>query len=133
VPGVRRDGGAVTGVATTAGALNAEVVGNAAGAWAPVVDRMVGVEHPLRRTRSPIVRSETGDRDDWDFPFTLLANEYYLRWCPSGIYVGRYDTTYRLNGDVEPHQVDAERGVPRVRPVVPAGCGSHRLVVPGGQ
>jgi len=105
VTGVRRDGGAVTGVATTTGVLDAEVVGNAVGAWAPVVDRMVGVEHPLRRTRSPIVRYETGDRDDWDLPFTLLANEHYLRRCPSGVYVYRHDTTYRLNGNVEPHPV----------------------------
>jgi sarcosine oxidase subunit beta len=60
VTDVLRDGSEVTGVETTAGALSADYVVNAAGAWAREIGEMAGVELPVspRRRKLMVVDPE---------------------------------------------------------------------------
>lgn len=59
VTGLRIDSGRVTAVETAAGDFPCGVVVNAAGAWAPEVGRMAGLEIPVRPVRGQIVGTET--------------------------------------------------------------------------
>lgn len=91
--------------------IDADVVVNAAGPWAPEIDRMVGLEFPLRHTRGPILSLETGaDRPE---PFSLFERGLYCRSRPEGLYVGRFATDYgegeRLDPDATLEVDDAFR------------------------
>ena len=59
VTGLRIDSGRVTAVETESGPLPCNLVVNAAGAWAPEVGRMAGVEIPVRPVRGQIIGTET--------------------------------------------------------------------------
>lgn len=52
------DGGRVTGVATDAGNLNAAIVVNATGVFAPAIGRMIGLEIPIKPRRGQIIVTE---------------------------------------------------------------------------
>ena len=47
VTGIHTEGGRVRGVETETGRYDAPIVVNSAGAWAPEVGRMIGLEHPI--------------------------------------------------------------------------------------
>jgi sarcosine oxidase subunit beta len=72
---VVEDGG-VIGVETSKGAVDADVVVNAAGPWAPVLNRMVGVSVPLRHTEAPIVVMDT--EENFKLPSVNLTNGVYF-------------------------------------------------------
>lgn len=58
VTGVIMAGGRVEGVETTQGRLLAPVVVNAAGAWAPLIGKMAGLELPIKPRRGQIMITE---------------------------------------------------------------------------
>lgn len=59
VTGLRVQAGRVTGVETAAGPIPCDLVVNAAGAWAPQIGRMAGLDIPVRPVRGQIVGTET--------------------------------------------------------------------------
>ncbi|MBX9625532.1 MAG: FAD-dependent oxidoreductase [Gemmataceae bacterium] len=58
VTGLRVESGRVTAVETATGAIPCGLVVNAAGAWAPEIGRMAGVEIPVRPVRGQILGTE---------------------------------------------------------------------------
>lgn len=77
VTDVHVEDGAVTGVETTDGGMNAGTVVNAAGPWAPELNGMVGVSHPLRHTYGRILVLE---RDEsFELPFVTFESGTYFR------------------------------------------------------
>lgn len=59
VTGLRLAARRVTGVETTAGLISCGAVVNAAGAWAPQIGRMAGLDIPVRPVRGQILGTET--------------------------------------------------------------------------
>ncbi len=59
VTGLRIESGRVVGIDTVAGPVACNLVVNAAGAWAPDIGRMVGLEIPVRPVRGQIIGTET--------------------------------------------------------------------------
>lgn len=59
VTGIQLHAGRVTGVVTADGTIACDTVVNAAGAWAPVVGRMVGIEIPVRPVRGQLLGTES--------------------------------------------------------------------------
>lgn len=76
VTDVRTDGNEIAGVATTAGEIDADVVVNAAGPWAPQLDAMVDVSLPLRHSYAPISVLESPS--DLDLPTVILESGLYF-------------------------------------------------------
>ncbi|MDG5775285.1 FAD-binding oxidoreductase [Haloarculaceae archaeon H-GB2-1] len=100
VTDVRTDDGEVTGVVTDSGTVDADVVINAAGPWAPVLDDMVGVETPIRHTHGPILVLEADQ--PLDLPLTFFEDEVYLRQegrtrALAGQFVTAYENADRLD------------------------------------
>lgn len=58
VTGIRLQGDKVVGVDTTKGSIDTPLVINAAGAWAPVIGKMAGLEIPIKPRRGQIAISE---------------------------------------------------------------------------
>lgn len=104
VTDVHTDGSRVSGIDADGGRVPVDAVVNAAGPWAPAVDRLAGIELPLRHTRGPMV--EIADDHDRR-PFTEFETGEYVVGG-RGTVVGRYDTTY---GTAERLDPDAERTV----------------------
>ena len=77
VTDVIQDGTGVTGVETTDGRVEADVVVNAAGPWAPRVNDLVDVSLPLRHTRGPILVLDAGE--PIDLPYVLFESGDYYR------------------------------------------------------
>ena len=102
--------GAVAGVETSSGVVEAGDVVNAAGPWAPRVAGMAGIDLPLRHTYGPIVVLETGR--ETDLPLTLLPDDYYVREeGPTGVLVGNFATEYDEAPVLDPdaaHAIDHE-------------------------
>lgn len=73
---IETESGSVTGVQTSMGHLDADVVINAAGPWALRLNEMVGVEIPLRHTLAPILTLEM-DRAI-DLPTVMCEDGLYL-------------------------------------------------------
>ena len=105
VMAVRAAAGRVTGVETSAGAIDAAVVVNAAGPWAGLIASMVGVELPLE----PIPRHVlvTGG-----FPLaperrTLVidaASSFYFHREGAGVLMGMGDPDERASFDLTPDE-----------------------------
>ncbi len=101
VTDVTLEGGAVTGVETDDGHLEADVVVNAAGPWAPTLNEWAGVSLPLCHTLGPMLALE--GKSTADLPFTLFESRRYVR--PVGdarAYVGEYQTDYVEGQRYEP-------------------------------
>lgn len=78
VTGIRTQTNAVTGVETTDGTFDADVVVNAAGPWAPELNDMVGVSLPLRHTTGPILVLDANE--PLSLPFLKnVGGPYYFR------------------------------------------------------
>lgn len=58
VTGILQQNGRITGVETPEGPIYAELVVNAAGAWAPVIGEMAGLQIPIRPRRGQIFITE---------------------------------------------------------------------------
>lgn len=93
------DPGEEVGIDTSAGEITADAVVNAAGPWAPEVDRFVGLEFPLRHTRGPILSFSSSDRPE---PFSLFERGLYCRSHSEGLYVGRFATDFEAGERLDP-------------------------------
>lgn len=85
--------GAVVGLETSAGRVEADLVVNAAGPWATEINDLVGLSLPLCHTLGPMLEVETHRRVET--PFTILESKRYAR--PVGenrAYVGEFLTEY---------------------------------------
>ncbi|MFB6296975.1 MAG: NAD(P)/FAD-dependent oxidoreductase [Salinirussus sp.] len=82
VTDVRTTDGAVTGLVVDDGEVDADVVVNAAGPWAPAVDAMAGVSLPLRHSRAPI--SVLDPSGAVTLPTVSLENGVYFTGQASG-------------------------------------------------
>lgn len=102
VTGVDVADGAVAGVETEDGRLDADVVVNAAGPWAPAVNDYAGVTAPLRHTVGPILVVEGNAHD---LPFALFESKRYVRPVGgTGAFVGTYLTDYADGERVDPDE-----------------------------
>lgn len=117
--GIRTENGKVTGVETSQGLIETKIVVNAAGAWAHLVGRWVGVEIPIRPTKRQIVTTERFDELPRSIPMLIdMATGCYMRKEGEGVMIGwadpdepeSFDTTFN------PDFIDAiiERALPRV-------------------
>jgi glycine/D-amino acid oxidase-like deaminating enzyme len=86
------DGGAVTGLVTTAGTVRTETVVNAAGPWAWQVARMVGLDLPLVPVRHEYFISEPVDGWHADLPVLRLPDaRLYVRAELSSVLCGGWE------------------------------------------
>lgn len=67
--------GRVSGLETTDGPVETDVVVNAAGPWAPQLNAMAGVSVPLKHSLAPISVLETAE--NFDLPTVILQNGLY--------------------------------------------------------
>lgn len=95
------DPGEEVGIDTSEGKLVADAVVNAAGPWAPEVDRLVGLEFPLRHTRGPILSFSSPIDPE---PFTLFERGLYCRSHPEGLHVGRFATDFEAGERLDPDE-----------------------------
>jgi glycine/D-amino acid oxidase-like deaminating enzyme len=100
VTGIRRRNGAVSGVVTDRGDIDAPTVVDAAGAWAGVVAAMVGVRLPIVPTRHQLLvtRAIPGVRAEQPIVRILRDGSIYVRPERGGLLVGGYED--------DPRQVD---------------------------
>jgi sarcosine oxidase subunit beta len=84
--------GAIAGVQTPSGRLEAEIVVNAAGPWAAEIGRLAGVELPIEPHRRQAVLIEDLDWLTPDLPFTVdLSAGAYVQPRPGGAVIGGND------------------------------------------
>jgi glycine cleavage system aminomethyltransferase T/glycine/D-amino acid oxidase-like deaminating enzyme len=92
VTGIRHSGGAVTGVRTDQGDVEAEVVVNCAGQWAKAVGAMCGVTVPLHSAEHFYVVTEQVDGVHRDFPILRDPDGYtYVKEEVGGLLVGGFE------------------------------------------
>jgi sarcosine oxidase subunit beta len=104
VTGIVVENGAVSAVETAEGeTVETDVVVNAAGPWAPEINDLVDLSFPLGRTRGPILDVQASAPD---LPFTFFERAdgpaHYLRPHESGVYAGRYATSYEEGEALDP-------------------------------
>ncbi|PSP83035.1 FAD-binding oxidoreductase [Halobacteriales archaeon QS_1_68_17] len=110
VTDVLTEGGAVAGVETSDGTVEASAVVNAAGPWSGRIDDMVGVSLPIRHTYGPILvlRADHEVR----MPLTFFDEGYYLREeGRDQVFAGRFAVDYGNAHDLDPdrvHRIDQE-------------------------
>lgn len=123
VTGVGIEDGAVVGVVTTDGFLDADVVVNAAGPWAPELNDLAGVSVELRHNQGPLVEFPT---DGGAIPTTTFENGHYFGWEPAAtVLAGRHP---RMATD-EDEWKTAERLDPDTGPAVPDGFRAEALAM----
>ena len=92
VTGIRQAGGAVTGVRTDQGDIEAEVVVNCAGQWAKQVGAMGGVTVPLHSAEHFYVVTERIDGVHRDLPILRDPDGYtYIKEEVGGLVVGGFE------------------------------------------
>ena len=92
VTGIRHAGGAVTGVRTDQGDVEAEVVVNCAGQWAKQVGAMCGVTVPLHSAEHFYVVTEQIDGVHRDLPILRDPDGYtYIKEEVGGLVVGGFE------------------------------------------
>ncbi len=92
VTGILHSGGAVTGVQTDQGDVEAEVVVNCAGQWAKAVGAMCGVTVPLHSAEHFYVVTEQVDGVHRDFPILRDPDGYtYIKEEVGGLLVGGFE------------------------------------------
>jgi len=104
-------------VATSAGAFEAAVVINAAGAWADVVAGLAGARpiglQPCRRTGVIVEAPEGSDSDSW--PMVIDVDEqWYLRPDAGALMLSPADETPCEPCDAQPDELDIAIAVDRV-------------------
>ena len=97
VTGVRLEHGSVAGVDTTAGAVAAPVVVNAAGSWAARVSQLAGIALPVAGHRREIVVLEDGRAGAGDLPLVVdpvgeQGDSLYLRGDGGRLVVAGFHT-----------------------------------------
>ena len=92
VEGIDHEGGAITGVRTTAGTIATDTVVCAAGAWSREIGAMVGVDLPVTPERREIVVTEPVPGLDPRTPFTIdFATTFYFHREGPGLLMGISD------------------------------------------
>jgi len=92
VTGIRQAGGAVTGVRTDRGDIEAEVVVNCAGQWAKQIGAMCGVTVPLHSAEHFYVVTERIDGVHRDLPILRDPDGYtYMKEEVGGLVVGGFE------------------------------------------
>ena len=92
VTGILTAGGAVTGVRTDSGDVEAEVVVNCAGQWAKAVGAMCGVTVPLHSAEHFYVVTDQVDGVHRDFPILRDPDGYtYIKEEVGGLLVGGFE------------------------------------------
>lgn len=104
-------------VETTQGAIRADVVVNAAGAWADDIARMAGVSPvglvPKRRTAMIIPTSDNHDPAGW--PMTIdIDEEFYLKPDAGRLLISPADETPSPPCDAQPEELDIAICVDRI-------------------
>ena len=83
----------VTAVETTDGTYPAGIVINAAGPWAPELNKMAGVSTSIRHTVGPILVLQT--EQNYQLPLTFFEDEIYLRGEGTNqLLAGKFATGY---------------------------------------
>lgn len=132
VTALRRDG---TGWLATAGAgqVRAEVVVNAAGAWADTLAALAGVPTvglvPMRRTAAVAAGRVPAD-PAWPL-VADAADRFYFRPEGTGVLVSPADETPSDPGDAKPDELDVALAVDRVNAVTTLGLRSVRTAWAG--
>jgi sarcosine oxidase subunit beta len=126
VTGVRRDVERIAGVETPRGAIDAPVVVNACGAWAPELGRMVGVNIPIEPIRRQMAVTAPIPSLPPDFPFAVFFKEsLYFHREGQGILTGKSNPAetpgFKLTVDPEWEQVHLAEAVERMPLLADAG------------
>ena len=104
--------GVVAAVDTDDGPLEANVVINATGPWAPELNARAGVSLPLRHTLGPMAALETDA--PVESPVTILESERYVRPTRGdegvGAWIGAYRTRYDGARRYEPDEIALPEG-----------------------
>src|SRR5579864_7349661 len=80
VTGISRNGGCITGVETSKGAVSTRTVVNCGGAWAASVGKMAGVDLPVEPLRRMLVPTEPFDRFPHTAPMIIdMSNGFHFR------------------------------------------------------
>ncbi len=107
---VTTEDGAVTGVETEAGHIDADVVVNAAGPWSPRLNDMVEVSLPLKHSRAQIMVLQADAPHG--FPFIDLEGDHYFRpESETKMLAGRHGPPFHQIGELDPdhaHDIQEE-------------------------
>ena len=113
VTGLRRVGGAWRGL-STGGAFDADVVVNAAGAWAEQLGRLAGAR-PIGlvpKRRSAFVFAPPAEMDCRDWPLVIGADETYYFKPDAGVLLGSpANADPAPPHDVQPEELDIAAGI----------------------
>ena len=86
VLGVKQSGGAVFALLTSRGEIRAPIILNAAGAWAPEIARMAGLELPIRPSRDQVMVTEA--LGPICRPFVISDRVYFRQAAHGGFHIG---------------------------------------------
>ncbi|MFC6734143.1 MULTISPECIES: FAD-binding oxidoreductase [unclassified Haladaptatus] len=110
VTDVRTSDRGVEGVETASEFQPAAAVVNAAGPWAPTVNRMAEVSLPLRHNRGPIAVLQKDEQ--FSLPFVQFEDGLYLRGeGDRQAFAGRFGASYEAASELRPdeaHPIDHE-------------------------
>ena len=103
VTGIRTDGGRVTGVDTSQGAIQSRVVVNATGAWAAAIGAMAGVSLPIAPLRRHIFIAAPPTPDAWPASRIMVidfATSFYFHREGANLLFGMGDPNERESFDL---------------------------------
>jgi sarcosine oxidase subunit beta len=128
--GIRLDAERIEAVETNQGVIQTPVVVNAAGAWAPQIGRMVGVDIPIQPVRRQIVVTTPIPQLSPDFPFVIFFHEsLYFHPEGEGILTGKSNPNetpgYKLDVDPDWEMVHMDEAMHRLPILEKAGLLSH--------
>jgi sarcosine oxidase subunit beta len=128
--GIRLDAERIKAVETNQGVIETPVVVNAAGAWAPQIGRMVGVDIPIQPVRRQIVVTTPIAQLSPDFPFVIFFHEsLYFHPEGEGVLTGKSNPNetpgYKLDVDPEWELVHMDEAMHRLPILGKAGLLSH--------
>jgi sarcosine oxidase subunit beta len=84
VTGIRRDGQGIAELETSKGPVSTRIVVNCAGAWAPEIAEMVGIDLPVEPVRRMLVPTEPFDQFPHGAPMIIdMSNGFHFR--PEGL------------------------------------------------
>ena len=86
VTDIQVSGGEIQGVSTTRGKVSTPILVNAAGAWAPHVGKMVGLEIPIRPSRDQLMVTEP--IEPVCRQFVISSRVYFRQSLHGGIHIG---------------------------------------------
>ncbi len=125
VTGVDVVEGRVTGVHTTAGDVATRVLFDCAGAWAPSIGRMVGLEIPVLPYRRQIVVTGTFPQVPRDTPMTVdFQTSFYFHPEGDGVLIGMSDRAEPPGFETEVNWDFLERTFEQVAVRAPALTGA---------